>query len=91
MLHALLQGIPSNAGLIQNAPVHPMSVPERASSRRHMPMQATIMTDPGLAHRTFIGPMTVEYAEQIIAKVRVCMLHMLVSLQVKPVLVRVCP
>ncbi|KAF5829351.1 hypothetical protein DUNSADRAFT_16196 [Dunaliella salina] len=31
---------------------------------------ATIMTDPGLAHRTFIGPMTVEYAEQIIAKER---------------------
>eukprot|EP00983_Pelagomonas_calceolata_P028083 881020-Pelagomonas_calceolata.AAC.4 len=30
--------------------------------------QATIMTDPGLAHRTFIGPMTVEYAEQVIAK-----------------------
>jgi len=27
------------------------------------------MTDPGLAHRTFIGPMTVEYAEQIISKV----------------------
>ncbi len=27
------------------------------------------MTDPGLADRTYIGPMTWEYAEQIIAKV----------------------
>mmetsp|Transcript_26527 Transcript_26527/g.67485 ORF Transcript_26527/g.67485 Transcript_26527/m.67485 type:complete len:1174 (-) Transcript_26527:836-4357(-) len=31
---------------------------------------ATIMTDPGLADRTYIGPMTPEYAEQILAKER---------------------
>ncbi|GFH27131.1 carbamoyl-phosphate synthase large chain, partial [Haematococcus lacustris] len=29
---------------------------------------ATIMTDPGMADRTYIGPMTPEYAEQILAK-----------------------
>jgi carbamoyl-phosphate synthase large subunit len=28
------------------------------------------MTDPGMADRTYIGPMTPEYAEQILAKVR---------------------
>jgi carbamoylphosphate synthase large subunit len=27
------------------------------------------MTDPGMADRTYIGPMTPEYAEQILAKV----------------------
>ncbi|KAJ9522284.1 hypothetical protein QJQ45_008119 [Haematococcus lacustris] len=32
--------------------------------------QATIMTDPGMADRTYIGPMTPEYAEQILAKER---------------------
>jgi len=31
---------------------------------------ATIMTDPGMADRTYIGPMTPEYAEQILAKER---------------------
>lgn len=33
-------------------------------------LQATIMTDPGMADRTYIGPMTPDYAEQILAKVR---------------------
>ena len=32
-------------------------------------LQATIMSDPGMADRTYIGPMTPEYAEQILAKV----------------------
>ncbi len=32
--------------------------------------QATIMTDPGMADRTYIGPMTPELVEQILAKVR---------------------
>ena len=32
-------------------------------------MQATIMTDPGMADRTYIGPMTPELVEQILAKV----------------------
>lgn len=32
--------------------------------------QATIMTDPGMADRTYVGPMTPELAEQILAKVR---------------------
>ncbi|KAG0492105.1 hypothetical protein HPP92_005503 [Vanilla planifolia] len=31
---------------------------------------ATIMTDPGLANRTYVGPMTPEIVEQIIAKER---------------------
>ena len=31
-------------------------------------MQATIMTDPGTADRTYIGPMTPELVEDIIAK-----------------------
>lgn len=31
---------------------------------------ATIMTDPGMADRTYIGPMTPEYTEQILAKER---------------------
>ena len=30
---------------------------------------ATIMTDPGTADRTYVGPMTPELVEQIIAKV----------------------
>ena len=33
-------------------------------------MQATIMTDPGTADRTYIGPMTPELVEEIIKKVR---------------------
>ena len=32
-------------------------------------MQATIMTDPGTADRTYIGPMTPELVEQILDKV----------------------
>lgn len=32
-------------------------------------MQATIMTDPGTADRTYIGPMTPELVEEIIEKV----------------------
>lgn len=32
-------------------------------------MQATIMTDPGTADRTYIGPMNPELVEEIIAKV----------------------
>lgn len=32
-------------------------------------LQATIMTDPGTADRTYIGPMTPELVEEIIAKV----------------------
>jgi carbamoylphosphate synthase large subunit len=28
------------------------------------------MTDPGMADRTYVGPMTPELAEQILAKVR---------------------
>jgi hypothetical protein len=39
-------------------------------SGRWWRLQATIMTDPGMADRTYIGPMTPEYAEQILAKVR---------------------
>ena len=35
-----------------------------------LPMQATIMTDPGTADRTYIGPMTPELVEEIIKKVR---------------------
>ncbi len=31
--------------------------------------QATIMTDPGTADRTYIGPMTPELVEQILEKV----------------------
>jgi carbamoyl-phosphate synthase large subunit len=31
---------------------------------------ATIMTDPGTADRTYVGPMTPELVEQILAKVR---------------------
>lgn len=38
-------------------------------SRRSV-VQATIMTDPGMADRTYIGPMTPELVEQILAKVR---------------------
>ena len=34
-----------------------------------LPMQATIMTDPGTADRTYIGPMTPELVEEIIKKV----------------------
>ena len=33
-------------------------------------LQATIMTDPGTADRTYIGPMTPELVEEIIKKVR---------------------
>ena len=33
-------------------------------------VQATIMTDPGMADRTYIGPMTPELVEQILAKER---------------------
>jgi len=33
--------------------------------------QATIMTDPGMADRTYVGPMTPELVEQILDKVRV--------------------
>lgn len=33
-------------------------------------LQATIMTDPGMADRTYVGPMTPELVEQILAKVR---------------------
>lgn len=33
--------------------------------------QATIMTDPGVADRTYVGPMTVEAVEEILIKVRV--------------------
>ena len=33
-------------------------------------LQATIMTDPGMADRTYIGPMTPELVEQILAKVK---------------------
>ena len=29
---------------------------------------ATIMTDPGLADRTYVEPITVEFVEQVIAK-----------------------
>ena len=32
--------------------------------------QATIMTDPGTADRTYIGPMTPELVEEILAKAR---------------------
>lgn len=32
-------------------------------------LQATIMTDPGTADRTYIGPMTPELVEEIIEKV----------------------
>jgi hypothetical protein len=32
--------------------------------------QATIMTDPGMADRTYVTPMTPELVEQILAKVR---------------------
>lgn len=32
-------------------------------------LQATIMTDPETADRTYIGPMTLEAVEEIIAKV----------------------
>ncbi len=39
------------------------------------PMQATIMTDPGMADRTYIGPMTPELVEQILAKVRPRLTH----------------
>ena len=35
-------------------------------------LQATIMTDPGTADRTYIGPMTPELVEEIIAKARHC-------------------
>ncbi len=35
-------------------------------------LQATIMTDPGMADRTYITPMTPELVEQILAKVRCC-------------------
>jgi carbamoyl-phosphate synthase large subunit len=38
-------------------------------------MQATIMTDPGMADRTYIGPMTPELVEQILAKVRPRLTH----------------
>lgn len=31
--------------------------------------QATIMTDPGVADRTYVGPMTVEAVEEILIKV----------------------
>ena len=31
---------------------------------------ATIMTDPGLADRTYVEPITVEFVEQVIAKER---------------------
>jgi carbamoyl-phosphate synthase large subunit len=33
---------------------------------------ATIMTDPGMADRTYVGPMTPELVEQILAKVQIC-------------------
>ena len=39
----------------------------RTRSQLH-PVQATIMTDPGTADRTYIGPMTPELVEEIIAK-----------------------
>ena len=48
-----------------------LHTPTLQRTRTHTCVQATIMTDPGLAHRTHIGPMTVEYAEQIVAKVSV--------------------
>ena len=32
-------------------------------------MQATIMTDPGTADRTYIGPMSPELVEEIIEKI----------------------
>ena len=32
-------------------------------------MQATIMTDPGTADRTYIGPMSAELVEEILEKV----------------------
>ena len=35
---------------------------------------ATIMTDPGTADRTYVGPMTPDLVEQILAKVCVCVL-----------------
>jgi carbamoylphosphate synthase large subunit len=33
-------------------------------------LQATIMTDPGMADRTYVTPMTPELVEQILQKVR---------------------
>ena len=33
-------------------------------------LQATIMTDPGTADRTYLGPMTPELVEEIIANER---------------------
>lgn len=33
-------------------------------------VQATIMTDPGMADATYVGPMTPELVEQILDKVR---------------------
>lgn len=34
-----------------------------------MHLQATIMTDPGTADRTYIGPMSPELVEEILEKV----------------------
>lgn len=41
----------------------------QGSKRASMGLQATIMTDPGTADRTYIGPMTPELVEQILDKV----------------------
>lgn len=45
-------------------------------------LQATIMTDPNTADRTYIGPMTPELVEQIIANVSSC--HLLPSCTFRP-------
>lgn len=39
-----------------------------------MQVQATIMTDPGTADRTYIGPMNAELVEEILEKVRMTQL-----------------
>ena len=55
--------------------IHPPThLPRRAEGYRVILLNsnpATIMTDPGTADRTYVGPMTPELVEQILEKVRV--------------------
>lgn len=57
------------------ASIHqPTHLPRRAEGYRVILLNsnpATIMTDPGTADRTYVGPMTPELVEQILEKVRV--------------------
>jgi len=56
----------------QRAPLRPRSPAPLLTPRPRARVQATIMTDPETANRTYIGPMTPELVETIIAKARHC-------------------